>query len=284
MTLPSVGIGLPVYNNARYIASALDSILAQRYTNITVYLSDDGSNDGTAEICLDYAKKDQRIQFSSNETNLGAIGNHRKVLELANTDFFMFARGHEILPENLVKDGIAVLESDPEIVLAFETTRWIDENDNILKDKHLCYFDTRGCDVVSRCALVYWGKYEYFYGLTRTQTMKKIRALEEVIGHDLIMLLEMALIGSFAHINTGIRLRRYTYANETYSDRMMRYRRTTLKKNSFIDRIFPLARLPLFLFGSILSSEVAFRDKILIAIITLFSAPIKYIISRGKTF
>ena len=49
--LPSVGIGLPVYNNARHVSKTLDSLLNQSYTNIVIYLSDDCSDDGTGEIC-----------------------------------------------------------------------------------------------------------------------------------------------------------------------------------------------------------------------------------------
>ena len=282
MNQPSVGIGLPVYQNGKYLAATLDSILGQTYQNIVVYLSEDQSDDNTAEICRRYAEQDQRIVYSQNETNLGEIDNHQRVLDLAETDYFMFARGHELLPKNLVADGVSILQNDPEVALAFARTVWIDEDSNSIADKHLSYFDTRGCDVVSRCALVFWGKYEYFYGVTKTSTMKSIRALEPMIGTDLIMLFEMALAGSFAHIPDGERGRRYYYDGESYDERIKRYQRTLYKRLGFTDRYFPFLKLPFKLFGSVLASDYSFLTKLSLLFVILFNAPLKYLTARGK--
>lgn len=277
-----VTIGLAVYNNGKYLSKTLDSILNQSYRNFILLLSDDCSTDETQEICGQYAKLDTRIKYTRNATNLGAIANHQKVLADADTEYFMFARGHEILPPKLVEDCIEILDQDPKVVLAFAKTEWIDEDDNMIPDKHLCYFDTRGCDVVTRCALVFWGKYEYFYGLTRTETMKNIRALEDIVAHDLIMLLEMALLGSFAHINFGVRYRRYYYT-ENYRKRIKRYHDTTLQKSSFLGRLFPFVILPFYIFWSIFSAKIPFTKKILILFIAVCNAPVKFLISRGKS-
>jgi len=280
--MPSVGIGLAVYNNAKYLSKTLESLLNQTYPNIIIYLSDDCSYDGTDEICKFFAEKDKRIKYVRNNKNLGQTENLKKVLSLADTHYFMFARGHEILSNNLIYDSVRMLEEDEKIVLSFATTLWIDEEDNILLNKPIGYFDTRGFDVVTRCILVFWGKYEYFYGLTRTKVMKSIRAFEEIIASDLIMLLEMALIGSFAHITSGVRFRRYHYSGETYKKRLKRYKSTTYRKLKRIDHIFPFARLPYHLFLSVIKSEIAAIDKIEILLAILFNAPLKYLVSRGK--
>ena len=131
-SLPSVGIGLPVYNNAKYLSGTLDSILNQTYPNVTVYLSDDCSDDGTDAICASFAEKDDRIKYFRNEENLGANGNLEKVLSLASTDYFMFARGHEILSPDHIRDCVRILEEDEKVVLSFVTTQWIDEKNEII--------------------------------------------------------------------------------------------------------------------------------------------------------
>jgi len=281
-SLPSVGIGLPVYNNAKYLSRTLDSLLNQTYPNITVYLSDDCSDDGTDAICKSYAKKDDRIKYFRNEENLGANGNLEKVLSLASTDYFMFARGHEILSPDHIRDCVRILEEDKKVVLSFVTTQWIDETNKIISNKPIGYFDTRGFDVVTRCALVFWGRLECFYGLTRTEVMKSIRFSENIIANDLIMLLEMALIGSFAHVRSGVRYRRYHYSGETYRKRLQRYRTSAYRQLNTIDRFFPFARLPYHLYLSVMKSKVSASDKIKILLVVLFNAPLKYIVSRGK--
>lgn len=281
-SLPSVGIGLPVYNNAKYLSKTLDSILNQTYPNITVYLSDDCSDDGTDDICESYAEKDDRIKYFRNEENLGANGNLEKVLSLATTDYFMFARGHEILSPDHIRDCVRILEEDKNVVLSFVTTQWIDETNKIISNKPIGYFDTRGFDVVTRCALVFWGRLECFYGLTRTEVMKSIRFSENIIANDLIMLLEMALTGSFAHVRSGVRYRRYHYSGETYRKRLQRYRTGAYRQLKTIDRLFPFARLPYHLCLSVMKSKVSTSDKIKILLVVLFNAPLKYIVSRGK--
>lgn len=280
--LPSVGIGLPVYNNAKHLSKTLDSLLNQTYRNITVYLSDDCSDDGTGDICQRYAGKDNRIRFSRNERNMGANANHAKVLSLATTEYFMFARGHEVLSSNHIADCVRILEADETVVLAFATTQWIDDDDTVVVKKPIGYFDTRGFDVVTRCALVLWGNYECFYGLTRTKAMKSIRALEEIMASGVITLLEMALRGSFAHIRSSIRYRRYHYSSETYHQRIQRYKASTYRHLGAIDRILPFARLPYHLFLSVLKSNVSKGDKIRILLVVLFNAPLRYLVSRGK--
>ena len=130
-TLPSVGIGLPVYNNAKYLPTLLDSLLNQTYPNIIIYISDNCSNDGTESICARYVAKDKRIKYHRNTKNIGANANSRKVLSMATTEYFMFSRGHEILSENLVEECVKILEKEDDVVLAFCTTKWIDDDNNV---------------------------------------------------------------------------------------------------------------------------------------------------------
>src|SRR2546423_202481 len=55
---PRVGIGLTLCNKAAYVREAVDSMLAQSYTDFRLLLLDDGSIDGTEEIAREYAARD----------------------------------------------------------------------------------------------------------------------------------------------------------------------------------------------------------------------------------
>jgi glycosyltransferase involved in cell wall biosynthesis len=281
-TLPSVGIGLPVYNNSKYLSKTLDSLLNQTYPNIIIYLSDDCSDDGTDDICEYYAAKDKRIKYSRNEKNIGPSANSKKILALASTEYFMFARGHELVSQKLIEECVQVLEQDKSIVVAVGRTFWIDEEDNILLDKPVGYYDTRGLGVAIRCVFALWGNHEYYYGLTKTEIMKNIRLKRDIIGMDFIVMLEMALIGSFAHVGSSTRYRRYHYGNETYGKRMHRYKTVSYRHLRIIDHVFPFARLPYHLFLSVLKSDVSTGDKIKVLLVVLFNAPLRYLVSRGK--
>lgn len=78
MTTPLITIIVPVYNILEYLPRCVHSITAQTYTNLELILVDDGSTDGTGELCDELAKEDERIRVlhkenggSSSARNLG---------------------------------------------------------------------------------------------------------------------------------------------------------------------------------------------------------------------
>lgn len=58
-----ISIIVPIYNTEKYLDKCLDSIRNQTYTDFEVIMVDDGSTDGSAEICKDFSVKDQRFQY-----------------------------------------------------------------------------------------------------------------------------------------------------------------------------------------------------------------------------
>lgn len=71
-----ISVIVPVYNVKPYVEKCLDSILVQTYTNLEILLIDDGSTDGSGEICNRYAKQDYRIQvFHTENRGLSAARN-----------------------------------------------------------------------------------------------------------------------------------------------------------------------------------------------------------------
>lgn len=62
-----VSVIIPVYNVAPYLIEALDSVINQTYENLEILIIDDGSTDGSGEICDYYAEKDSRIRVIHQE-------------------------------------------------------------------------------------------------------------------------------------------------------------------------------------------------------------------------
>ena len=61
MQTPLVSIIVPIYNVASYLKECLQSIVAQSYENLDIILIDDGSDDESLKIALNFAEKDERI-------------------------------------------------------------------------------------------------------------------------------------------------------------------------------------------------------------------------------
>ncbi len=85
---PRVSIGLPVFNGERYLARAIDSILAQDFRDLELVVCDNASTDRTAEICAAYARRDPRVRYHRNPRNLGAGPNYDRCFHLARGEYF----------------------------------------------------------------------------------------------------------------------------------------------------------------------------------------------------
>ena len=57
-----ISVIVPVYNVKDYLTRCIESICKQTYGNLQIILVDDGSTDGSGEICEAYARQDKRIQ------------------------------------------------------------------------------------------------------------------------------------------------------------------------------------------------------------------------------
>ena len=61
LNTPLISVIIPVYNLEKEIAKTLDSVCAQTYDNLQIIIVNDGSRDGSLNVCREYAQKDERI-------------------------------------------------------------------------------------------------------------------------------------------------------------------------------------------------------------------------------
>ncbi|WEV63885.1 glycosyltransferase [Bifidobacterium sp. ESL0732] len=93
---PLVSIIVPVYNAADYLHYCVDSILGQSHRNLEIILIDDGSTDGSSELCDEYAGADQRVKVI-HQAN-GGIGKAQNAgLDAANGEYIAFSDNDDIL-------------------------------------------------------------------------------------------------------------------------------------------------------------------------------------------
>ena len=92
--MPKVSVLIPAYNVESFLPRCLDSILAQSYDDFEVILIDDGSTDGTASVCDDYAKRDARIKVFHQE-NRGISVARNMCLQHASGEYIQFVDGDD---------------------------------------------------------------------------------------------------------------------------------------------------------------------------------------------
>lgn len=98
-----VSVIIPVYNVEEYLRETLDSVLAGTLQDFELLLVDDGSTDGTPEICRQYAERDERIQVFTKEN--GGVGSARNYgLDRARGEYIAFIDGDDLVrPDYLEK-------------------------------------------------------------------------------------------------------------------------------------------------------------------------------------
>ena len=69
--MPSVSVIMPVYNGGQFLAEAIESILAQTFTDFELIIVDDGSQDASAEIIRSYEIADNRVRLVQHKQNQG---------------------------------------------------------------------------------------------------------------------------------------------------------------------------------------------------------------------
>ena len=68
-------IGVPIFNESKYLFKTLKSLQVQSFDNFVVILSDNNSDDNSKEICKKFAKEDARFRYISHEKNIGSLNN-----------------------------------------------------------------------------------------------------------------------------------------------------------------------------------------------------------------
>lgn len=116
--MPFISIIIPVYNIEDYIEDCLKSVLKQDLANIEIILVNDGSSDGSQEICEAYSRKYSHIQLI-NQQNGGLSDARNKGIEQAAGEYILFVDGDDLIAENTL-GGLAqyTLDQDrPDVVL-----------------------------------------------------------------------------------------------------------------------------------------------------------------------
>jgi glycosyltransferase involved in cell wall biosynthesis len=115
MNRPSIAAIIPAYNCERYLAEAIDSVLAQNYRPLRIIVIDDGSTDDTAKVAKRF---EPAIQYCF-QTN-GGIGSARnRGIELAHSDFIAFLDADDLWLEGKLEHQSQTLNDDREAEAVF---------------------------------------------------------------------------------------------------------------------------------------------------------------------
>lgn len=214
---PRVSIGLAVRNGERYLDEAIQSILAQTFTDLELIISDNASDDRTADICQHYAQQDARIRYSRNATNIGGANNENLTFRLARGEYFRWAAHDDVLAPTLIEKCVSVLDAQPDIVVCYSGIIAIDENGKQLRATRRN--NAAAARPSERFAQIASSRdfCEETYGLMRAAVLGQTQLQKNYTASDRTLMAEISLYGRFCEIPEFLFYKRFHPAN-TYVD------------------------------------------------------------------
>ena len=196
--VPRVFIGLPVYNGARFLAEALDSLLSQTFRDFVLFISDNASTDNTEQICAEYAARDERIRYFRQPVNIGAPRNWNFVADQARGEYFKWATSNDICHQDMLAACVAALDADPQAVLSQGRTILVDEDTEAQTEYHHdLALPGRLPSQRLRQLLLELALNNGQTGLIRLSELRKTRLDRLYPDGDIAFMAELALLGKF---------------------------------------------------------------------------------------
>lgn len=100
---PIISIMIPVYNTSQYLERCINTVINQTITNIEIILIDDGSTDGSGQICDKYAKNDSRIKVI-HKSNGGLASARIAGIENARGEWLGFVDSDDWIDSNMYQE------------------------------------------------------------------------------------------------------------------------------------------------------------------------------------
>ena len=131
--MTKVSVIIPAYNSDRYIGEAIDSVLAQTYTDYEIIVVDDGSTDNTKNIVQAYG---DRVHYLYQE-NQGVASARNLAIEKAQGEFIAFLDADDFfLPAKLAKQ-VACFEQDSTLGMVISGWRLVDSQGEKISDAEI---------------------------------------------------------------------------------------------------------------------------------------------------
>jgi glycosyltransferase involved in cell wall biosynthesis len=195
---PAVSVVIPCYNHRDTVAAAIDSALAQTFTDREIIVINDGSPDDTAAVVAPYL---DRIRYVE-QANAGQAGARNRGIEMARGDFIALLDDDDTWPADKLAWQVEAMRAHPDVVLVYGEDQRVDAAGNILPPT-----PRRGYK--RPVGQVYGDFLEGCWIASPGQTLIRASALRQVGGFDASiwgsddweLYMRLARVGAFAYEN-----------------------------------------------------------------------------------
>ncbi len=222
---PELTIGIPVFNGEEFLNKKITSILQLGYENFELIISDNASTDKTKEISQSFLK-DKRIKYFYHEKNMGPVKNFEFILKKATGKYFMWTAVDDLILPTHIEKNVEVLKNQKIVCSASQVKYYGEKTEKFKQNKkkslnkkiankivqHLSPLEnipvSEKLDSKIRKYLSIRGHHHIFYGIYRTEQIKKIFVANDFSGFDWATILNSLNFGDI-HVVNDILMYRY---------------------------------------------------------------------------
>ncbi len=202
---PALSIIMSVYNNGRFLNSAIASIRKQNFPHFEFLIHDDGSTDDTWSVVQRHAAEDARI-VASHQSNQGLVRSLNFLLQKARAPIVARMDGDDIAhPDRLAKQ-IALLKAHPNIVALGTQISRIDAQGRLLSNQAVCPLSH--ADIMARVSTGL--AIAHSSSMFRAEAARRLGGYRQAFKHceDLDLWLRLSRVGQLANLPDQLMLYR----------------------------------------------------------------------------
>ena len=219
----TISVIVPVYNAKEFLEECVSSIIQQSYTNLDIILVDDGSTDGSGELCESLKKKDSRIKVIHKE-NGGVSSARNKGLSIATGNFIGFVDSDDVCKNDMYEKMINIFKNDDSVDFCYC---------DIFQDKKVVSQGRKGIiDKESKLKLIFPFGASVWNGLFKREKLKNIYFDERFFyGEDLLFLVKYLkhIDGNIFHLDCPLYV--YKTNNSSITNQKGREKLNNIYKN-----------------------------------------------------
>ena len=114
--MPKISVCIVTHNNIGCVAKAVQTLFSHtKTTELTLYISDNASTDGTVELLTQMFENDGRVKIIRNGKNIGFGKGHNKILDKLDSDYHLILNPDIVLIEDALTTLVAYMENNRNI-------------------------------------------------------------------------------------------------------------------------------------------------------------------------
>lgn len=168
---PQVSVLMSVYNGEKYLRQAVESVLAQGFTDFELLVANDASTDSSREILTSY--DDERIKIFDNKRNLGLTASLNKLISRARGEYLARLDADDVCQTDRLQKQVDYLRSNPEVSLVCSWVNVIDNNGERISRRQM---PIGHAEIVANML--------FFNPITHSSVMMRRDKVKQVGGYD----------------------------------------------------------------------------------------------------